>query len=206
MRVFAGFQIPTDSSETEFKRVPVVYGNMDRVVASLLNKRETFTNKKLPIMAVNMSSLTKDERRKMPNTHIDEVLNDAKFHERLTGIPFLMEMELAIYADSTVQLFEIVEQILMLFHPRVAIQIDSQFVNNEYLTEITLDGIQPDIQYPMGQSKQIVMMNLNFSMPIVIRYPIGENTNFIETIKRNVFTESESNVPTISDLIMEITP
>jgi hypothetical protein len=203
IRVFKGFQVPKDNTETTLKTVPVVYGNMDRVVAALLKKNESFTNERVPIMAVNMTALTPDPTRKLPNTHVDELVIDDKFYSRLVGIPFQMQMELSIYADSQTQLMEILEQILLIFHPRVALQIDSSILNGDYITEITLAGIQPEIQYPMGQNKQVVLMTLSFDVPVTLRYPVGENDKFIQDIRMRIFNKTEEAIPTPEQLISE---
>ncbi|WGH49810.1 hypothetical protein [Alishewanella phage vB_AspM_Slickus01] len=203
IRVFSGFQIPTSSTNATLKRIPIVYSTMDRVTASLLNNRETFTNKKLPIMSVNMTNISNDPRRKLPNTHVDEISVGDLFYDRLTGIPFILEMEVNIYADSTTQLLEIFENIVLLFHPRVAIQIDSHLTSNEYITEITLDSINPEIQYPLGQSERVVMMALSFNLPIVMRFPVGEKSEMIKTIKQRIMLDSAQTIPTIETLISE---
>ena len=203
IRVFKGFQVKKNNTTDDLKAVPVVYGNMDRVVAALLKKNETFTNQRVPILAVNMASLSPDPTRKLPNTHVDELVINDKFYTRLTGIPFIMQMELSIYADSQVQLLEILEQVLLIFHPRVALQVDSRLVNGDYISEIELDCIQPDIQYPMGQSKQVVMMTINFNIPVTLRYPTGENDKFIEDIRLRIFNKTEESIPTPEQLIEE---
>ncbi len=205
MRVFAGFQVPQSGvSDDVLIRVPVVYGTMDRVVAALLNNNsEPFTNRKVPIMAVNMTRITPDPTRKLPSTHVDEVVIDDKFYNRLVGVPFLLELELGIYADSQTQLLELVEQILLIFHPRIALQIDSNIMSNEFISEITLESVQPDIQYPLGQNKQVVLLNMSFSMPVTLRYPTEERADFIRQIRTRIFEKSEDTIDDISVLVKE---
>lgn len=198
IRVFKGFQVPLATDPSIVKPIPVVYGSMDRVVASMLKKNETFTNQRVPIMAVNFSGLATDPRRKMPNTHVDEVVVGEKFYNRLTGVPFLMELELSIYADSNTQLLEILEQILLVFHPRITLNIDSSILSNEYISEITLESISPDIQYPLGQNKQVVMMNLNFSVPVMLRYPTEERDEFIERVRKKMLEQDTNDVVEIN--------
>lgn len=203
IRVFKGFQVLKTINSEDLKVVPVVYGNMDRVVAAMLNKNESFTNQRVPIMAINMTSISPDPTRKLPSTHVDELVIDSKLYNRLTGIPFLMQLDLSIYASSQTQMMEILEQILLIFHPRVALQIDSNLLNSDYITEITLDSIQSEIQYPLGQTKEVVMITLTFNMPVTLRYPVGESDKFINDIKTRVLNTSNDAIPDVAQLIDE---
>lgn len=199
MRVFSGFQVPTGrNSGQDIKRIPVVYGAMDRVVASILNNRETFTNHKLPIIACVMTGLTIDENNKAPNKHRDYIgsrgYGDGTVTERIMGLPLIMNMDVSIYASSSTEMFLILEQILLIFNPRVTIQIDSSANNADYLTDIILEGIQPEIDYPMGGNNRTVMLTLNFSIPVRLSYPRGKNSNYIDTVKQNILNTSSESI------------
>lgn len=205
MRVFSGFQtqdgVERDGS-MNLKRVPVVYGNMSRVVSSVLNKRDSFNSNRIPLMAVNMRSLRPDAERKRASMHHDRVTvnkNNSKVGlERLIGPALVMNMDVSIYASSTTELFSILEQILLIFNPRVTIQTDNSLYNSDYITEITLEDISPDIQYPMGENKQVVMLDLSFSVPVRLRYPVGTDGAVVHQIIVNILEDSANNIEPIN--------
>lgn len=197
MRVFSGFQVQDGverNSELVTKRVPVVYGNMSRIVATILNKRDFLANNRIPMIAANMISLEPDPSNKRSPHHVDirnvKSPNGAVINQ-LSGPAFIMNMEISVYASSTTELFEIVEQILLIFNPRVAIQTSSDLYDSNYITDIALTGIQPEIQYPMGTEHPIVTMSIQFEVPIRLKYPRGFSDNIIEQIIANVKTTDD---------------
>lgn len=194
MRVFNGFQTKdgvTRDGTDNLKRVPVVYGNMSRIVASVLQKRGTFQNNRIPMMAVNLQSIEIDAERKKSHQHIDSMMqNTDKAFARLIGPPLNLNMELSIYASSTSELFSIVEQILLVFNPRVTIQVDNNVLNSDYISEISLESINKEIQYPMGTQEQVVMLSMNFKVPVRLRYPHETDAPIIKQIIANILTES----------------
>lgn len=206
MRVFSGFQVRDGverNGEFLTKKVPVVYGNMSRIVASVLSKRDFLANSNLPIMAVNMSGISPDPDNRRTQHHREERVvtkpdGSVGVLERLTGPSFIMNMELSVYASSTTELFDIIEQIVLVFNPRVAIQTSSDLYDADYITEISLSGIQPEMMYPMGTEKPVVMMTLQFEMPIRFKYPKGFGSKIIEQIIANVKSDEDVPVETIT--------
>lgn len=197
MRVFSGFQVRDGvarGGETLTKKVPVVYGNMSRIVASILTKRDHFTNTSLPFMAANLVGIEIDlNNRKSPH-HQDTVskysIGSSNAVERLIGPAFILNMDLSIYASSSTELFGLLEQILLVFNPRVAIQVDTDADNSDYITEISLSTIQPEMQYPLSTNKETVMLTLGFTVPVRLRYPHDPNAAIIQQITLNLKEES----------------
>lgn len=190
-RIFKGFQY--DSGDGVIKRIPVVYGNMSRIVAGILSKNDVHQNNRLPIMAVNMSAVNLDTTAKRPKNHIDSVPNIAqpdpslrKFSERLIAPGFIMDMELSIYASSTTELFSILEQILLVFNPRITVKVNTNVVSGNFLTEVSLESIAQEFQYPMGTEKNIIQLSLNFSMPVRLTYPHDLQDTLIKQINTNI--------------------
>lgn len=188
-RIFKGFQY--DAGDETPTRIPVVYGSMSRIVAGILSKNDTHQNNRLPMMAVNMTGINLDPLGKRARTHIDSVVNISKADtqkvvNRLIGPSFIMDMELSIYASSKIELFNIVEQILLVFNPRVTIRVDTNMSSGNFLTEVILESIQNEIQYPLGTERDVVSMNMTFSMPIRLNYPRELQDILITKITQNV--------------------
>lgn len=206
MRIFSGFQVKDGverNGDFLTKRVPVVYGNMSRIVASILTKRDFLANANIPLLAANMVSLSPDLDNKRALYFKEErLVRDIPAQspylslERMVGPAFVMQMELSIYASSTTELFDIVEQILLVFNPRVAIQTSTDIHDADYLTDVSLVSIQPEISYPMGTDQPIVMMTLSFEIPVRLKYPKGYSDKIIEQIISNVKTDEDVHVET----------
>lgn len=204
MRVFSGFQVYYD--DNTLRPVPVRYGSMSRIVASVLNKRDSLHNQALPTMAVNLSSIEPAPDNKRSHHHSDAVTyrdrNGAqKSSERIIGPAFKLNLDVSIYASSVTQMFEILEQILLVFNPRVAFQVDNDAFNSDYITELELVGINDDINTPLGVDNRTVMMTLQFQCPVRLRYPMDFDAPLIETIKARIFDESASEAP-IEDFVI----
>lgn len=208
LRVFSGFQVQDGvvrNGTIKTKRVPVTYGGMSRIVASLISKGDYLTNNSIPIMAVNVTGLELDPNNKRTHRQADQrVVNKGsdlpvKVVNRLSGVPLILNFELSIYASSITEMYELLEQILLIFNPRVVIQKSTDIVDSEYITDVTLEAISNDIQYPMGTDSRLVMQTLSFSAPIRISYPYGETDNVIETITANV--KDTNNVDMIDTII-----
>lgn len=201
MRVFAGFQVRSGrmvDGDPELKRVWVHYAGMDRMIAALINKNTNRQNVSLPIIAVDLNGLQPDPVRRKSPVHEDEIpINDNEFIRRLVGVPMVMEMEVAIMASSHTELFQLLEQILLIFNPRVSIQRDTDIDQSDYITEISLNTISKEIQSPIGQSRNMYVQVLSFEVPIRLSYPRGVSDDIIKQINQNVTVdENMDNVIT----------
>lgn len=209
MRAFAGFQVqagPESGGTIPTKAVPVVYGSMSRVVADVLNNRDFMANRSLPIMAVNMTGMDIDTENQKNRYHSDDrairnpTTGETEVFSRMTGPALVMNIELSIYASSSSELFDLVEQILLVFNPKIAIQKSSDVYDSNYITDIVLNTINPEISYPMGTDNRTVLMTLGFSVPIRLSYPSGADGEIIERIQANVVVETGDE--TISSVVV----
>lgn len=190
MRVFSGFQVKHGTGT--YRRVPVRYGNMSRVVAHVLNNGDSLTNHALPTMSVHMRSLEPDTERKRTHHHIDAVSYTdengvRRSSERIVGPAFTMGVDVDVYAANTTQLFEILEQVLLVFNPRVTFQTDTDAFNSDYISELSLTGLSDEVQYPLGSEKRTVMYTMSFDCPVRLRYPMDFDASLVETIKARIY-------------------
>lgn len=202
MRAISGLQVEhgVERNGTKgTKRVGVVWGAMDRVVASIISKNSDHgVNQRLPLIGVSMSGITPNVAArqspywKEPITKRRLGLSDPPTAvERIVGQAFIMNIEASVYASSTSELFMIVEQLLSIFNPRLVIQTDTDAANSDYITSIDLESIQPEITYPLGASSQECMMTFGFSVPVRLRYPLNRDKEVIETIIANVMMDGD---------------
>lgn len=196
-RVMSGFQVRDGverDGEIHSRRVKVVYGSMSRVVSKVFNRKE-FTNAALPIMGMHLTGIEKDQENTRNYHHVDHVSyervdGEKKAFRRLIGPAFTLSVNVDIYASSHEEMFSILEQILLIFNPRVTIQTDNSIYNSDYLTEIILDSISNDVNYPTGTDAQVVMQSLTFRLPIRLAYPVDMDASIIEQITARIVAES----------------
>lgn len=201
MRIFSGLQYFTgeydQSNEMITKKIPIVYGTMDRTVAGILNKRESrFSHYKLPLISVAMTTLLPNVEQRRNKYHKDAIstegkTSDREVMERKIGKPLTMGFELNIIASSQVELFSIVEQILLIFNPRVTINFSSDAWDVDNTSEVALRQTQSEIQYPIGTDKLMVSFGMEFDMPVRLEYPRTVNDKFMDEITKTIYTDTD---------------
>jgi hypothetical protein len=192
--IFAGLQVASGIQEdgtVHMIPVPVRYGSIDRVVASVKNG---FTQNKmmtLPIMSTYLLEieLAPERRKGVSWTHRKTTMpeggvfpQDLKVLERYMPIPYDLTFELAIYASNTDQMFQILEQLLVLFDPILQIQTsDSPYDWARQLT-VELLSIGNEENYPLGGERRMIVWNLNFKMDAWMSPPAALKEDLVKQI------------------------
>lgn len=180
--IFSGLQVQTGKGtcgETEMMTVPVVLGSRDRVVAAIQagnTKNRPFS---LPTIAVNMSGISMSPNRKGINTVDSKTFlpvggsypEDLRVIQRVMPIPYVMSVDVSIYASNTDQMFQMLEQLLMLFDPLLQLQLSDAPFDWKKLTTIELISINNEENYPAGTEKRVQIWTLGFEVPIYIAPP-----------------------------------
>jgi hypothetical protein len=188
--VFTGLHVKTGNPE-EFIPVPIVVGNKDRVVASIMSRNTQNLPISLPTMSAHMSNINPAPERYKGTGTVDERVfmpvggvfpDDLRVVRRLMPIPYNMEMELSIYASNTQQRDQILEQILLLFSPTLQIQKNDAAFDWTKISQVELTGIANNENYPVGQDKRIINWDFNFTIPIYISAPLDIKDNVIKQI------------------------
>lgn len=197
MKAFSHFYVHDGvkrNNDVYYERVPVVYGTPSRVVAAMIGSREEFKNVKVPMMAVNMTSIEVDEENQLNRYHENElsyvrISNDERENvRRIVGKNLRLGIDLHIYASSIQELMQIFENVVLTFNPEVTIQKSSDVFDQDYITSIRLENINNEITQPLGEDSRTVEMTLNFTVPVVISYP-AKAGNTLETIKMDIFDD-----------------
>lgn len=192
--IFDGMVVKTgvgETGQTEFINVPTVVGNRDRTVAAIVQGNTTNRMFSLPIMSAWMSSLElAPERRKGVGQERTRVFmrpgemfpNDLKTATRIMPIPYNMMVELSVYASNTMQLHQILEQILMLFDPMLQIQTNDHAFDWTRITQVELQGINNEENYPQGTDRRMLVWSFNFMIPIWISPPMAVKSDIVRKI------------------------
>ena len=140
MRLVSNFVVK--HGDGTLHRIPVMYGDIDRQVASIINQNSENYLSSAPRIAVYITDLQLDRDRLSDSTYVGKVHlrerdiidnpdgNDLYGWrqgqnytvERLMPTPYRLKLKVDIWAANTDQKFQILEQILMLFNPSLEIQ------------------------------------------------------------------------------------
>lgn len=200
-------------SDGTLVRVPVMYGDQDRQVASIINQNSENTVQSAPRIAVYLSDIELDINRLSDASFVGKVnIRERNWNpeggddgqgayenfqgnsytvERLMPTPYKLTVKVDIWASSIDQKLQIFEQLLMLFNPSLEIQTTDNYVDWTSLTVVDLTNVAFSSRtVPVGTTDQIDIATLTLMTPIYISPPakvkrLGVVTNIIS----NVFTK-----------------
>jgi hypothetical protein len=185
IRVFSNFVVKY--ADGTLHRVPVMYGDPDRQVASILRGNSENKTNSVPKIAVYVSGLDIDKDRLadpsfVSKVHIRErdVENGAYTStqgknytvERLMPTPFKLTMKIDIWSANTDQKLQILEQILVLFNPSLELQTNSNYIDWTALSVLNLNTINwSSRSVPVGTDSANDIATLTVDTPIWISPP-----------------------------------
>lgn len=215
MSIFQGLHVQIGKWNDKDERliiVPIHYANMDRVVAGVLTDNTQNKPLRLPIMSAYMSGMKiAMNRARGVGVNRREVFTpvgglapeDTRVIHQRMPVPHDLTMDLYIYTSNTDQHFQILEQILPLFDPSLNIQTSDSPFDWTRLTQVELDDISLDTNFPIGTDRRIIQSTLKFTMPIELDIPAEIRRDFIERIYMRigaVSSDSVTNYEIIADL------
>ena len=171
--------------------VPIRYGSIDRVVAAIGDDHTQNKPHTLPIMSCYMGGLelapdrmhgvNQSDRRTMLEQG-GVFPDDVKGIQRVMPIPYNMTMELAIYASNTDQMYQILEQILILFDYDLQLQFNDAPFDWTKISKLILTGLNNEENYPAGIDKRMIIWTLNFELPVWLSPPMDVRADIIKGI------------------------
>jgi len=191
--IFTGLKVETgkgECDEPEFMTVPIRVGSKDRVVAALEAGNTQNKPFSLPMMSAFMTGLARAPNRKGIGVVDRRVFlpeggvypQDLKTVVRVMPIPYVMTIELALYASNTQQLHQILEQLLVLFDPFLQIQTTDAAFDWTKITNVELTAINNEENYPPGGDRRVIMWTLTFDMPIYLSIPLDVRDEIVRKI------------------------
>jgi hypothetical protein len=187
VRAFSNFSYK--DGDGDLRRVPVMYGDISRQVASII--RENSENKipSAPRMGVYITSLQMDRARLSDSSFISKInLREKEFDqetnsyvaaqakgytvERLHPTPYTLSVNVDVWSTSTDQKLQILEQIFMLFNPDMEFQTNDNYIDWTSLTFLYLEDINFSSRtIPVGTQDEIDVATLGFTAPIYVSPP-----------------------------------
>jgi hypothetical protein len=137
MRFFAGFSVKMgkDANGLDiYQKVPVRYGDINRMAAHILKNNSDNTMNTVPFIAVYITELLPAPERRLNPTHTDSVQVYEKQYDAASGqfldqmgqtytikrhmpVPYDLNVQVDIWTSNTDQKLQLMEQILVLFNP-----------------------------------------------------------------------------------------
>jgi len=188
MRVFSNFVVKY--GDGSLHRIPVMYGDGDRQVASIINQNSENLISAVPKISIYISALDIDHNRLADQTFVSkmnirerEVDQTSNTYtqgqgrnytvERVMPTPFKLSLKCDIWSSSTDQKLQILEQILVLFNPSLELQTNSNYIDWTSLSVLNLNSISwSSRQVPVGVESTIDVATLSLDTPIWISPPV----------------------------------
>ena len=192
--IFTGLKVRTGldgCGEITEVEVPIIYGSRDRVVSAIGASNTQNKQYTLPMLACYQTGLELDPNRMKGVNQVDRrsyleqggiFPDDIKSIKRVMPVPYNMQMELAIHASNTDQLYQILEQILILFDYDLQLQFNDASFDWSRITSLFLLGITNEENYPTGIDRRVIIWSLSFSLPIWLSPPIEVRNEIIRAI------------------------
>lgn len=192
IRMVSNFQVEfgkNSSGAVALQRVPVIYGDSSRQVASIIKQGSENVMNSVPCMAVYVSNLTYDRDRVQNPTYVGKLNLRERYYdpqtgdysttqgdvltvERLMPVPYKLTLKLDIWTSNTEQKLQLLEQLCTLFNPALEIQSTDNYVDWTSLTYVLLTNVEwSNRTMPVGTEVPIDIASLTFDLPIFISAP-----------------------------------
>tara|TARA_B100002019_G_scaffold292620_1_gene316389 strand:- start:4721 stop:6160 length:1440 start_codon:yes stop_codon:yes gene_type:complete len=200
-------------SKGKLTQVPVMYGDMTRMVSSIIRDNSENKIPSAPRISVYVTGLEMDRTRTSDSSYVNklnireraydadgqEYLNyQGKNYtvERLMPTPYNLTMKVDIWSTNTEQKLQILEQILVLFNPSLEIQTTDNYVDWTSLSVVHLESMTFSSRaIPVGVDSEIDVADMTFTTPIYISPPVKvKRLGVIANIITSIFDESKGDI------------
>jgi hypothetical protein len=211
VRAFSNYSYK--NGDGEIIRVPVMYGDITRQVASII--KDNSDNKVLsaPRMGIYITSLQMDRSRLSDSSYVSKInLRERDFDEetqsylvnqtkgvtveRLHPTPYTLSVNVDLWSTSTDQKLQIMEQILMLFNPDLEFQTTDNYVDWTSLSVLQMENINFSSRtIPMGAGDDIDVATMGLTAPIYISPPVKvKKLGIITDIITSIFNSEQGTI------------
>jgi hypothetical protein len=192
--IFAGLKVATGKGiceDEQFITVPITMASRDRVVAAIAAGNTQNKPFSIPAMAATMTGIALAPGNRKGINVVDRRVflpeggvypTDLKVSVRVMPIPYIMTCELSIYASNTMQLHQIIEQLLVLFDPTLQIQKNDSAFDWTKISVVELVGINNEENASPGGERRLITWSLNFDMPIWLSAPMDIKDELVRSI------------------------
>lgn len=207
IRIFSDIKI--ESSPGVLKRVPVKYGDMNRMVANILRENSQNTIMSAPQMSAYITSLELSPDRRNDTMFVRKTRAVERVYDPDTDtygteagnrysidsympVPYTLNLQLDIWTTNTTDKFQIIEQIMTVFNPSVQIQTTDNVLDWSSIFEVELTGLTWSSRgVPVGPDSANDFASMQFKVPVWISPPAKvTKQRMIKTIITSVFDKA----------------
>jgi len=192
MRFFAGFSVKMgkDTNGLDiYQKVPVRYGDINRMAAHILKNNSDNTMNTVPFIAVYITELLPAPERRLNPTHTDSVQVYEKQYDAASGqfldqmgqtytikrhmpVPYDLNVQVDIWTSNTDQKLQLMEQILVLFNPSLDLRNNDNVFDWSRMNFVELINTVWSVrQVPNGTDDVLDVASMIFNLPIFINPP-----------------------------------
>lgn len=194
MAVFGGMEVQVGWNENKEPRlisIPIASASKDRVVAWIKGEQTQNKQIRLPMFSVQLVGLrlAPEMRKGVGLTRRNTVFpvgglfpDDIQVVQQRMPVPYVAQFQLGIWSSNQDQHYQIVEQILSLFDPKLQIQTSDDVMDWTRLTELELTGINFEENVPAGTDRRLIQTTLDFDVPIYLSLPADVHNRFVQEI------------------------
>ena len=209
IRVLSNFTVKY--GDGTLRQIPVMYGDPDRQVGSIIRQNSENAVSSVPKIAVHVSGLELDRLRLADATYVGKLNFREREVDPLTGAynqtqgrqytverimptPFKLTLKVDIWSSSTEQKLQILEQILVLFNPSLELQTSDNYIDWTSLSVLNLgDVLWSSRQVPVGTDTPIDIATITLDTPIWISPPVKvKNLGVITKIITSLYGTADS--------------
>lgn len=203
VRAFSNFKYRDGDNQTRV--VPVMYGDITRQVANIINDNSENKLPSAPRMGVYITDIEMDRNRLSDSSFVSKINvrerlydQDTKQYtntqgnsytvERLHPTPYTLSVNVDLWTSNTDQKLQILEQILMIFNPDLEFQTTDNYIDWTSLSVLQLENTTwSNRTIPVGIESEIDVATLSFTAPIYISPPakvkkLGVITDIITSV------------------------
>lgn len=218
LRIFSDFYIelpPGDDNVRVQKRVPIVYGDMSRMVAQILKNNDQNTSLTAPMFSGYITDVDMAADRRQDPTNVNPVRAIERKYNNQTGlyestmgnrytierympVPINMTMNLDLWTTNTTDKLQILEQIMVIFNPSIQLQTNDNPLDWSAITEVELTGVNwSNRSVPVGTDLSNDFATLTFKVTGWINPPAKvKRQSIIEQIVTSIYNLNIDDINT----------
>lgn len=198
-QVFAEMYVTTgkndNNSANNYIRIPIVYGSQDKVVAAIKNDHTQNKILRVPMFSIKLEQITLMMDRKS-GTNVEhrktvlplggDIKTDLKVIKRLKPLPYNLTFSVAAFASNSDQMFQITEQILILFDPLLQIQTSDEYGDWTKIVDCELTSVGLDDNRSPENDGRVLISTFTFDVRAYMAPPADIKKNAIQSIRLRI--------------------
>ena len=216
IRVFSHFKVKENTRDgVKYNRVPARYGDMSRMVASILRNNTENALNNAPMITVSIQSIQPARDRTAEPFLVDTRQVAERAYDNNTGeygsdqgnlyttqrympVPYNMTIQVDVWTTNTDTKLQLLEQLFVIFNPSIQLQSNDNPLDWTSVFEVEMTDINwSSRSIPAGVDESLDISTLTFSVPIWISPPAKVKR---QTIIQQIIADIHNTTGSIGEL------